>query len=185
MTAVNTSVHAAFHEGKAGFTEVHGAFHEMKTGFTYEQAAFHDVKSGFLEVRATARDVRTAFTEVTTENRRGQAPGPLATSSAPALPFASRRRRNQAEAFYFTSERSPMMPRVSAAMESPARRPPPTSDVVDMSEGRSSSGFMTASTLRLLCALRSESVFHAEDRLPPTPHQTLVASSTKPANEDA
>ncbi len=97
MKAANTSVHATFHEGKAGFTEVQGAFPEVKPGILEVQAAFPEVKPGILEVQTPLPEVRTAFTEVTTENRSRQAPGRLVASSASALPFAWMRRRSQAE----------------------------------------------------------------------------------------
>ena len=75
-----------------------------------------------------------------------------------------------------------MIPSKSAAIESPAMRPPPTSEVVDMSSGSSSPATLASA---FFAAARLARVFHADENTPPTPHQMLVVSSTKPANDDA
>src|SRR5881394_609020 len=69
---------------------------------------------------------------------------------------------------------SPTIPSPRAARASPAMRPPPRSEVLLMSEGRSSSDFPLGAR-----------VFHKLETMPPAPNQTEVPRFTKPPNENA
>src|SRR5688572_16472888 len=76
----------------------------------------------------------------------------------------------------------PARPRNSANNDSPAMRPPPTSDVDDMSSGNASPS--PGEPLCLL-GLRAESALMSDATMPPSPNHTDVVKPTKPPNDDA
>ncbi len=81
---------------------------------------------------------------------------------------------------YNTVLNSPIIPIVSAASESPAISPPPTSDVVLMSDEISPSPVAVSRPARL-----SLIVSQIELTTPPAANHALVISSTNPPNDDA
>src|SRR5947208_958801 len=71
------------------------------------------------------------------------------------------------------------MPTLNAASESPAIKPPPTSDIVLMSAGRSpSETFLPAASFFWPTS-------KSEDPTPPAVHQRTAGSSTKPPKDEA